>query len=50
MKTKDGKPTFYGKVVKWQKKLLVNQEPFPDVNHIDVTFEAAVLQKNLPSH
>ena len=49
MKTKDGKPTFYGKVVEWQKKLLVNLEPFPDVNHIDVTFEAAVTQKNLPS-
>jgi len=49
MKTKDGKPTFYGKVVEWQKKLLLNQEPFPDVNHIDITFEAAVLQKKFPS-
>jgi hypothetical protein len=45
MLTKDGTPTFYSKLVDWQKSLLVNKEPFPDVTHIDVAFESAVLQK-----
>jgi hypothetical protein len=47
METKDGKPTIYAKIVEWQKALLRNQFPFPDVTHIDVCFQAAVFSKQV---
>ena len=45
MTTKDGSPTFFSKVVEWQKKLILNEEPFSGITHIDVNFEAVVFQK-----
>ena len=44
MTTNDGKPTIYAKIVEWQKQLIWNQMPFPDINHVDLTYESVVLQ------
>lgn len=44
MVTASGSPTIYGKIVEWQKQLVLNQ-PFPGVNNVDVCLEAAVLTK-----
>lgn len=48
MKTYDGKPTIYSQLVEWQKQLILKKEPFEDVNHVDIAYEAAVLQKTIP--
>mmetsp|Transcript_16760 Transcript_16760/g.31750 ORF Transcript_16760/g.31750 Transcript_16760/m.31750 type:complete len:333 (+) Transcript_16760:182-1180(+) len=45
METIDGKPTILSVLLEGQKKLAVNLEPYPSVNHIDICSEAAVLQK-----
>ena len=45
MQTKDGKPTFFSKLIEWQKPLLTKQSPFPDVSSIEIAFEAAVITK-----
>lgn len=45
--TSTGEPTIYAKIVEWQKKLLMQREPFPHVTHIDVCFQAAVFQKEI---
>lgn len=47
MVTKQGEPTVFAKLVEWQKKLIIKQEPMKDINHIDIALEAAVLQKNI---
>eukprot|EP00978_Attheya_sp_CCMP212_P007194 scaffold16719_cov52-Attheya_sp.AAC.4 len=49
MLTKNGNPTIYAKLVEWQKPLLTQKEPFKGVTHIDINFEAAVLEKKWPS-
>jgi hypothetical protein len=45
MVTKTGEPTVLAALVEWQKKLILKEEPIKDVAHIDIAFEAAVLQK-----
>ena len=45
MVTSQGEPTVFAKLVEWQKKLILKEEPIKDIAHIDITFEAAVLQK-----
>jgi hypothetical protein len=48
MLTKGGNPTIYAKLVEWQKLLVIQKEPFKNVMHIDINFEAAVLEKWWP--
>ena len=48
METKDGKPTIYAKLVEWGKPLVLGKRPpFPNVTHIDINYEAAVIEKML---
>lgn len=47
MVTATGEPTIYAKIVEWQKKLLMQHAPFPDVTHIDLCLQAAVIQKEI---
>lgn len=48
MTTKTGGPTFFAKVIEWQKELLVKRVPFVDVNHIDFHGQIVVFEKGLP--
>lgn len=42
-------PTFFGKVVEWQKHLLRRKRlPFKDMNHIDFHGQIVVFEKGLP--
>jgi len=45
MKTKQGEPTIFAKLVEWQKPLLIKRSPFQDVTSIDIQFQAAVISK-----
>jgi hypothetical protein len=45
---KDGEPSFFAKVVEWQKELLLKRVPFVDVNHIDFHGQIVVFEKGLP--
>jgi len=47
MTTTTGNATIFAKIVEWQKKLVVKQEPFPGVTHIDLHKEAVVFEKQL---
>jgi len=41
------KLTLFGKVVEWQKSLVVGGSPFKGLNHIDLNFESVVFEKEL---
>lgn len=43
-----GNATFFGKVIEWQKELLLKHLPHKDVNHIDFHGQIVVLEKGLP--
>jgi len=45
METRTGAPTIFSKLIEWQKPLLQQGSPFPDVTSIDLQFEAAVISK-----
>lgn len=45
MQTSYGNETIFAKVVEWQKGLIMKQEPFPGVNHIDFHKEAVLFGK-----
>lgn len=46
--TKTGDPTFFFKVVEWQRALLIKKVPFKDLNHIDFHGQIVVFEKQLP--
>ena len=46
--TKGGDPTFFFKVVEWQRELLTKKVPFQDLNHIDFHGQIVVFEKQLP--
>lgn len=48
MKTQKGEPTFFSKMIDWQKELLMKKVPFKDLNHIDFHGQIAVFEKQLP--
>eukprot|EP00545_Synedropsis_sp_CCMP1620_P012114 CAMPEP_0119008230 /NCGR_PEP_ID=MMETSP1176-20130426/3548_1 /TAXON_ID=265551 /ORGANISM="Synedropsis recta cf, Strain CCMP1620" /LENGTH=343 /DNA_ID=CAMNT_0006960523 /DNA_START=109 /DNA_END=1140 /DNA_ORIENTATION=- len=48
MVSQKGGPTFYAKLVEWQKTLLKKDVPFPDVNHIDFHGQIVVFEKARP--
>lgn len=45
---KGNAPTFFAKVLEWQKELLLKRVPFVDVNHIDFHGQIVVFEKGLP--
>lgn len=47
METTSGEPTIYSKIVEWQKLIIMEKSPFPDVNHIDVCLGAVAFQKQI---
>ncbi len=49
MTTGDSNETIFAKIVEWQKGLIMKQEPFPGVNHIDFHKEAVLFGKILLS-
>jgi len=45
METATGNPTIFSKLIEWQKPLLIQKSPFPDVTSIEISLEAAVITK-----
>ena len=48
MVTQSGGPTFFAKVVEWQRVLLTKKVPFKDLNHMDFHGQIVVFEKQLP--
>jgi len=45
METQTGYSTIFSKLVEWQKSLVIQKSPFPDVTSIEIGFQAAVISK-----